>query len=89
MGKDNAKQSKELRKQLNIEKKLTREEKIALHKAMVAKFHPDPDVSSISLRIVKERQKIKHEKNMLAKAKKIWHSIVSVPMGGMNKNRHG
>ena len=66
---------------------MTKEEKIAANKARVAKYHPEPDFSNISPspKIAKERQKIKHEKEMLEKAKKIWHSIVSVPMGGMNK----
>lgn len=70
-----------------MEKGLTKEEKIALNKARVAKYHPEPDFSSLSPspKIAKERQKIKHEKDMLERAKKIWHSIVSVPMGGINK----
>jgi hypothetical protein len=85
MSKARKKASEDLRKQLNLEKKLTKEEIIALNKAKVAKFHPAPDFSSVSPKISKERMKIKHEKKMLEKAKKIWHSIVSVPMGGMNK----
>ena len=66
---------------------MTKEEKIAANKARVAKYHPEPDFSNISPspQIAKERQKIKHERDMLEKAKKIWHSIVSVPMGGTNK----
>ena len=66
---------------------MTKEEKIAANKARVAKYHPEPDFSNISPspKIAKERQKIKHEKEMLEKAKKILHSIVSVPMGGMKK----
>lgn len=68
-------------------KGLTKEEIIAANKARVAKYHPEPDFSNItpSPKIAKERQKIKHEKAMLERAKKIWHSIVSVPMGGMKK----
>jgi len=85
MSKANKKASEALRKQLKLEKGLTKEEKIALNKAKVAKFHPEPDFSTMSPKMAKERQKIKHEKMMLEKAKKIWHSIVSVPMGGMNK----
>lgn len=87
MSKERRRQSELLKKQLNLEKRLTKEEKIALNKAKVAKYHPELDFSSISPspQIAKERQKIKHERNMLEKAKKIWHSIVSVPMGGMNK----
>ena len=85
MSKANKKASEALRKQLKLEKGLTKEEKIALNKAKVSKFHPEPDFSTMSPKMAKERQKIKHEKMMLEKAKKIWHSIVSVPMGGMNK----
>ena len=85
MSKANKKASEALRKQLNMEKGLTKEEKIALNKAKVAKFHPEPDFLSPSPKIAKERLKIKHEKEMLERAKKIWHSIVSVPMGGINK----
>lgn len=66
---------------------MTKEEKIAANKARVAKYHPEPDFSNVSPspQIAKERRKIKHERNMLERAKKIWHSIVSVPMGGINK----
>ena len=85
MSKANKEASEALRKQLKREKELTKEEKIALNKAKVAKFHPEPDFSTVSPMIAKARQKIKHEKEILEKAKKIWHSIVSVPMGGMNK----
>lgn len=85
MSKVNKKQKELLREQLEIEKGLTKEEKIALHKAKVAKFHPEPDYLKPSVRLTKERQKMKHERNMLERAKKIWYSIVSVPMGGINK----
>ena len=66
---------------------MTKEEKIAANKARVAKYHPEPDFSNISPspQIAKERRKIKLERNMMENAKKIWHSIVSVPMGGLNK----
>lgn len=66
---------------------MTKEEKIAANKARVAKYHPEPDFSNVSPspQIAKERRKINHERNMLERAKKIWHSIVSVPMGGTNK----
>ena len=66
---------------------MTKEEKIAANKARVAKYHPEPDFSNVSPspQIAKERRKIIHERNMVEKAKKIWHSIVSVPMGGINK----
>lgn len=87
MSKANKKQSQMLKKQLEMEKGMTKEEKIAANKARVAMFHPEPDFANISSspKIAKERSKIKHEKKMLEKAKKIWHSIVSVPMGGFNK----
>ena len=87
MSKARRKQSEMLRKQLAFEERLTKEEKIALNKAKVAQFHPEPDFSTGSTKMAKERLKIKHEKNMLEKAKKIWHSIVSVPMGGLNKKK--
>jgi hypothetical protein len=48
-------------------------------------FHPEPDFSASSTIIAKERLKIKHEKEMLEKTKNQWTSIVSIPMGGMNK----
>lgn len=63
----------------------TKEELIAINKAKVAQYHPKPDLSTISPKIAKERQKIKHEKEMLEKTKNQWTSIVSIPMGGMNK----
>jgi hypothetical protein len=73
MSKTGRKQSKMLRKQLALEKRLTKEQKIALNKAKVAQFHPEPDFSTGSPKMAIERQKIKHEKKMLEKAKKIWH----------------
>lgn len=78
---------REVRQFQNSLQGMTKEEKIAANKARVAKYHPEPDFSNVSpsLQIAKERQKIKHERDMLEKAKKIWHSIVSVPMGGTNK----
>lgn len=85
MSRTNKKQSELLRKQLKLEKGLTKEEIIALNKAKVANFHPEPDFSTISPQYAKALSKLKHEKKMLERAKKIWHSIVSVPMGGMNK----
>lgn len=66
-------------------KGLTKEEIIAANKAKVAKFHPEPVFSSMSSQYAKALLKQKHEKAMLEKAKKIWYSIVSVPMGGMKK----
>ena len=64
---------------------MTKEEKIAANKARVAKFHPEPDLSSCSKVIYQSRKKIEFEKKMKEKAKKIWYSVVSVPMGGMKK----
>lgn len=64
---------------------MTKEEKIAANKARVAKYHPEPDLSTSSKVIDQSRKKIEFEKKMKEKAKKLWVSIVSVPMGGMKK----
>lgn len=64
---------------------MTPEEIIAANKERIAKFHPEPDFSNISPQYAREIRKLKHEKSMKEKAKKIWLSIVSVPMGGLNK----
>ena len=64
---------------------MTKEEKIAANKARVAKYHPEPDFSTCSKAIYQSRKKIECEKNMKDRAKKLWYSIVSVPMGGMKK----
>lgn len=64
---------------------MTKEEKIAANKARVAKYHPEPDLSTCSKTIVQSRKKIEFEKKMKEKGKKLWYSIVSVPMGGMKK----
>lgn len=61
---------------------LTPEEKIAANKARVAKYHSEPDLSYISPAYRRAVSKIEFKKGL----KKIWKSIVSVPMGGMNKN---
>ena len=66
---------------------MTKEEKIAANKARVAKYHPEPDINSGSKTIYQSRKKIEFEKVMKEKAKKVWCSIVSVPMGGMNKKK--
>lgn len=71
--------------QLESEKGLTKEQLIAMNKARVAKFHPEPDFSTTSPKMAKERLKIKHEKEMLEKTKNQWVSVVSIPMGGLNK----
>ena len=74
-----------IEKQNESEKMFTKEQLIAANKAKVAMFHPEPDFSASSTIIAKERLKIKHEKEMLEKTKNQWTSIVSIPMGGMNK----
>ena len=64
---------------------MTTEEKIAANKARIAKYHPEPDLSTCSKVVYESRKKIEFEKKMKEKAKKMWYSIVSVPMGGMKK----
>lgn len=64
---------------------MTKEEKIAANKARVAKYHPEPDLSTCSKTIYQSRKKIEFEKKMKEKGKKLWYSIVSVPMGGLKK----
>ena len=41
--------------------------------------------STISPQYQKTLSKLEHEKTMKERAKKLWYSIVSVPMGGMKK----
>lgn len=60
---------------------MTKEEKIAANKARVAKYHPEPDLSNISPAYRRALSKLEFEKGI----KKIWKSIVSVPMGGIKK----
>lgn len=64
---------------------MTKEEKIAANKARVAKYHPEPDFTTCSTIVYKNKKKIEFEKKMKEKAKKLWCSVVSVPMGGMKK----
>ncbi len=64
---------------------MTKEEKIAANKARVAKYHPEPDFSTMSPKYLSTLRKFKHEKEMEERAKKLWFSVVSVPMGGMKK----
>ena len=71
--------------QHEMEKGKTKEQLIAANKEKIAKFHPEPDFSKTSPKMAKERLKIKHEKEMLERTKGQWTSIVSIPMGGMNK----
>lgn len=63
----------------------SKEEIIAANKARVAKYHPEPDLSTAPKAIYQARKKIEFEKKMKEGTKKLWYSIVSVPMGGMNK----
>ena len=74
-----------IEKQNESEKGLTKEQLIALNKARIAKFHPEPDFSNFSPQYKRALQKLKYEKEMKEKNKNQWVSIVSVPMGGMNK----
>ena len=60
---------------------MTKEEKIAANKARVAKYHPEPDLSTFTPTYRREKIKMEFEKGI----KKIWKSIVSVPMGGIKK----
>lgn len=64
---------------------MTKEEKIAANKARVAKYHPEPDFTSCSTTVYKNRKKIEFEKKIKEKTKNLWYSIVSVPMGGLKK----
>jgi len=66
-------------------KRMTKEEKIAASKARVAKYHPEPDFSTMSSKYLSTLRKFKHEKEMEERAKKLWFSVVSVPMGGMKQ----
>ena len=75
---------KAMRERQEFEKSLegmTKEEKIAANKARVAKFHPEPDLSTFTPTYRREKIKMEFEKGI----KKIWKSIVSVPMGGIKK----
>ena len=74
-----------IEKQNESEKGLTKEQLIALNKARVAKFHPEPDFSTFSPQYKRNLQKLKYEKEMKEKTKNQWVSVVSVPMGCMNK----
>ncbi len=60
---------------------MSKEEIIAANKARVAKYHPEPDFSHISPAYKQAISKIDFEK----KKKRVYMSIVSVPMGGLNK----
>ncbi len=74
-----------MKKKETKKQKERREEIIAANKARVAKYHPEPDLTSISPNYAKALRKLEHEKNMKERAKRLWYSIVSIPMGGMKK----
>ena len=63
----------------------TKEELIAINKARVAQYHPKPDLSRISPLLLQARQKVEKEKKEKEAMKRQYVSIISVPMGGMNK----
>ena len=66
-------------------KGMTKEEIIAANKARVAKYHHEPDFSTISPKYARALQKLEYEKNMKERAKRLWISIVSIPMGGLKR----
>ena len=63
----------------------TKEELIAINKARVEKYHPKPDMSRISPLLLQARQKVEKEKKEKEATKRQYITIISVPMGGMNK----
>jgi len=85
------KTKKKKRKKTSLElhdewaKSKTKEEIIAINKARVAQYHPEPDFNKNSTLVYKSRRKIEFEKEMKEKNKNRWVSVVSVPMGGQNK----
>lgn len=74
-----------IEKQIESEKGLTKEQLIAVNKARVAKFHPEPDFSTFSPQYKRALQKLKYEREKKEKTKNQWVSVVSIPMGGLNK----
>ena len=60
---------------------MTTEEKIAANKARVAKYHPDPDMTSNPTGIRRALSKLNFEKGL----KRIYMRVVSIPMGGLKK----
>ena len=66
-------------------KNKTKEELIAENRARIAKLHPAPNLDFISKTIYQSRKKIEHEKEMREKTKGQRVSIISIPMGGLNK----
>lgn len=66
-------------------KNKTKEEIIAENRARIAKYHPKPDLDNICRSIYQSRKKIELEKEMREKTKGHRVSIISIPMGGLNK----
>lgn len=74
-----------LQKEDDLRKNKTKEEIIAENKALVAKYHPEPDFETCSRTIYQSRKMIEFEKEMKERTKNRWVSIISIPMGGKNK----
>ena len=68
-----------------LKKNKTKEEIIAANKESVAKFHPEPDFNTISPKYKRALQELEYEKEMKERSKKMRFTVVSIPMGGMNK----
>lgn len=91
--KKEAKKNKKRKKQTSLEKHdewvkgLTKDQIIAINKARVAKYHPEPDMSEISPGYRRALYKMESEKSKRKSEEehRQWVSIVSVPFGGMNK----
>lgn len=83
--KEKKKKKNKIKKQLESKTGLTKEQLIAANKARVAKFHPEPDFSTISPHYRRALQKLEFEREMKNRTKNQWVSVVSIPMGGKNK----
>ena len=85
----NTSQKKKPQTKLQIEDELnktnTKEEIIAANRETVAQFHPEPDLNTISPKYKRALLELEHEKEMKERSKKMRFSVVSIPMGGMNK----
>lgn len=87
------KKDKKKKKQTSLEKHdewvkgLTKDQIIAINKARVAKYHPEPDMSEMSPAYRRSLYKMELEKSKRKSEEehRQWVSIVSVPFGGMNK----
>lgn len=78
------KKKSSLEKYDDMVKGLTKEELIAINKARVAQYHPEPDLSYVSPSYMKALRQVQKE-NREREKKRPFVSIVSIPMGGMNK----